>query len=62
LSVNTITKGRAGDQITKLKHGARGRFDRLVAQKKRVQKTEDRKEKWRDLQKRREVRVGPVDG
>ena len=26
LTVDTITKGRAGDQITKLKHGAKGRF------------------------------------
>lgn len=62
LTVDTITKGRAGDQITKLKHGARGRFDRLVAQKKQVLKIESRNEKWRDLQKRQEVRVGPVMG
>jgi ATP-dependent helicase IRC3 len=62
LSVNTITKGRAGDQITKLKHGAKGRFDKFLAQKKKVQKTEDKKEKWRDLQKSQEVRVGPVLG
>jgi ATP-dependent helicase IRC3 len=34
LTVETITKGRAGDQITKLKHGARGRFGRIAALKK----------------------------
>jgi ATP-dependent helicase IRC3 len=62
LSVNTITKGGAGDQITKLKHGAKGRFDKFLAQKKKVQKTEDKKERWRDLQKSQEVRVGPVAG
>lgn len=62
LTVETVTKGRAGDQITKLKHGARGRFGRLAAQKKKAQKGEDRKERWRDLQKRQEVRVGPVNG
>jgi ATP-dependent helicase IRC3 len=60
LTVDTITKGRAGDQITKLKHGARGRFGRLVALKNKAQKSENQKQKWRDLQKRQEVRVGPV--
>lgn len=58
LTVETVTKGKAGDQITKLKHGARGRFGRLMAQKKKVQKGEDRKERWRELQKQQEVRVG----
>jgi len=60
LTVDDVTKGRAGDQITKLKHGARGRFGRITALKKKVLKGEDRKERWRDLQKRQEVRVGPV--
>jgi len=62
LTVDTITKGRAGDQITKLKHGARGRFGRLVALKNKVLKSEDQKQKWRELQRRQEVRVGRVDG
>jgi len=61
LTVDTITKGRAGDQITKLKHGARGRFGRLVALKNKAQRSEDQKQKWRDLQKRQEVKVGRVD-
>jgi ATP-dependent helicase IRC3 len=62
LTVETITKGRAGDQITKLKHGARGRFGRIAASKKKVAKGEESKEKWRQVQKRSEVRVGPVGG
>jgi ATP-dependent helicase IRC3 len=62
LTVETITKGRAGDQITKLKHGARGRFGRIAALKKKVMKGEESKERWREVQKRGEVRVGPVEG
>jgi len=62
LTVGTVLKGKAGDQITKLKHGARGRFQRLTALKKKVLKSEDRRERWRDLQKRQEVRIGPVNG
>jgi ATP-dependent helicase IRC3 len=62
LTVETITKGRAGDQITKLKHGARGRFGRIVALKNKAQRSEDQKQKWKDLQRRQEVRVGRVNG
>ena len=62
LTVETITKGRAGDQITKLKHGARGRFGRIAALKKKVLKGEESKERWREVQKRSEVKVGPVSG
>jgi hypothetical protein len=45
-----------------LKHGARGRFGRIVALKNKVQKGEEQKRKWRDLQRRQEVRVGRVVG
>lgn len=60
LSADSVTKGKAGDQITKLKHGARGRFGRLAAQKKKAKKVEERKEQWREAQDRQRVRVGPV--
>lgn len=60
LSVDSVTKGKAGDQITKLKHGARGRFGRMAAQKKKAQKVEERKEMWRETQERQRVRVGRV--
>ena len=62
LTVETVTKGRAGDQITKLKHGARGRFGRIAALKKKVLKGQESKERWREVQKRSEVKVGPVSG
>lgn len=62
LTVDSITKGRAGDQITKMKHGAKGRFDRFMARKKKAQKSDERVVKWQNDQKRQEVRVGPVEG
>jgi ATP-dependent helicase IRC3 len=62
LTVETITKGRAGDMITKLKHGARGRFGRIVALKNKVQRGEEQRMKWKELQRRQEVRVGRVVG
>lgn len=61
LTVESVTKGKAGDQITKLKHGARGRFGRLAAQKKKAKKVEEKKEMWRESLERQKVRVGPVE-
>lgn len=60
LSMDSVTKGKAGDQITKLKHGARGRFGRLAARKKKALKVEERRESWRENLERQKVRVGPV--
>lgn len=62
LTVDTVTKGKAADQITKLKHGARGRFGRIIAGRKKVQKKQEKKEQWEKLQQSQQVRVGPVDG
>lgn len=60
LTEDSITKGKAGDQITKLKHGARGRFNRIIAQRNRVSKDEQRKQDRRRAQQRQQVKVGPV--
>ncbi|KAK4632701.1 Putative mitochondrial ATP-dependent helicase irc3 [Fulvia fulva] len=57
LQFGMITKGRAGDLITKIKHGARGRFRRMTGEKKKAQKKVQR---WQDRQSREQVRVGPV--
>src|SRR5690606_28749713 len=35
LRTKDLTKGRAADMITKLKHGARGRFARIEAEQRR---------------------------
>lgn len=53
----TITKGRAGDMITKFKFGAKGYFARLEAAKKRDLKTKEKKEKE---EAREKVKVGPT--
>lgn len=58
LTAEDITKGMAGDMITKIKFGARGRFDRMMGLRKKEGK---RNEKEKELRSREEVRVGPVD-
>lgn len=35
LTADTMTKGKASDMITKMKYGAKGQFERLVAEKRR---------------------------
>lgn len=60
LEVGEVTKGKAGDMITKIKFGARGRLKDMVASKKRLEKAV---KKEQDLKQRKEnevVRVGPV--
>jgi len=57
LTSKQLTKGQAGDMITKIKFGARGRFRRQVVQgniKKRAY------EKAKRLKEIEEVRVGPL--
>lgn len=53
----TITKGRAGDMITKFKFGAKGYFARLEAAKRRDFKTKEKKE---EEEAREKVKVGPT--
>ncbi|KAH6687937.1 P-loop containing nucleoside triphosphate hydrolase protein [Plectosphaerella plurivora] len=60
LSAEDITKGKAADMITKLKHGAKGRFAQLDAQKRRVQRKTQRLEQHEALRARERVSVGPV--
>ncbi|USW53310.1 Putative helicase, P-loop containing nucleoside triphosphate hydrolase [Septoria linicola] len=60
LQYGSITKGRAGDRITKIKHGARGSFKRHAAQRRDAQKKVQKKEQWRDKQRSIQVKVGPV--
>jgi ATP-dependent helicase IRC3 len=57
LTEDMVTKGRAGDMITKIKHGAKGRHERLAVQKRAATRV---KEKIEQLRSREAVRVGPV--
>lgn len=57
LGPEDLTKGQAGDMITKIKFGARGRFDKLMIKKRRVEREV---EKERELRGRERVEVGPL--
>lgn len=57
VGVQDLTKGKAADMITKLKHGARGQFSRIEAQQRRVQKQTTLAQFRSDREK---VRVGPL--
>jgi ATP-dependent helicase IRC3 len=60
LTADQITKGRAGDMITKLKHGARGRFANINAARKREGKFQAKLEQQQALKERERVSVGPL--
>jgi ATP-dependent helicase IRC3 len=58
LEVGSITKGRAADWITKIKHGARGRFKKMRSE---TDKALRERQKDEELQRRTQVKVGPVE-
>jgi ATP-dependent helicase IRC3 len=60
LEPGAINKGKAGDWITKLKHGARGRFARKEGQKRKLARVEDKKKQVQTRQREAEIKVGPV--
>ncbi|TKA30090.1 hypothetical protein B0A50_02809 [Salinomyces thailandicus] len=60
LAVGSVTKGKAGDWIAKIKHGARGRFNKIVDQKKKVERAQEKKSFFQARQQRAQVQVGPV--
>lgn len=61
LEPDDITKGQAGDMITKLKFGAKGRFNKLDASRQKVLKEQRTLEKkLADLKVREKVTVGPI--
>jgi len=53
LKEGSITKGKAGDLITKLKHGAKGRFVKYATAKRKVMKIAEKEQKTK-------VQVGPL--
>jgi ATP-dependent helicase IRC3 len=57
LTPDTITKGRAQDMITKLKFGARGRFDKITAAKRRSAKDVEKLRRAEELKAREVVTV-----
>lgn len=60
LSPESLTKGKAGDMITKIKHGARGRFASIEADRKREGRAKLKLEQEKALKEREKVSVGPL--
>lgn len=60
LEFGKLTKGKAGDMITKIKFGARGAFRGIKAGKKREQKVVQKQEQLQRLMDKENVRVGPL--
>jgi ATP-dependent helicase IRC3 len=60
LTYGSVTKGRAADRITKIKHGAKGSFNKLALQKRIAARAVDKKNAWKQKQAESRVRVGRV--
>ncbi|KAI1639863.1 P-loop containing nucleoside triphosphate hydrolase protein [Biscogniauxia mediterranea] len=61
LGPTNITKGHAADMITKIRHGARGRFATIEAKKRReLRKISIKEEQLAALRHREKVSVGPL--
>ena len=60
LTMDSITKGRASDMITKLKHGARGRFASMETDKRRKERQEIQLGRVKERNLRETVTVGPL--
>lgn len=60
LQVGEISKGRAADMITKLKHGAKGTMNKMKAEKGRLERERRKGEEFKERQARSQVKVGPV--
>lgn len=61
LRPDQLTKGRAGDMITKVKFGARGRFDKIMLKKRQSEKEMAKMENLENMRRRENVQVGPLE-
>ncbi|KAI1817957.1 P-loop containing nucleoside triphosphate hydrolase protein [Poronia punctata] len=62
LEPTDITKGRAADMLTKLKHGARGQFATHEASRRRTERRASLEQQAEALRQREQVLVGPLMG
>lgn len=60
LESTDITKGKAADMIIKLRHGARGRFAKLEADRRRKERRILAQEQEENMKLREKVSVGPL--
>lgn len=56
-----ITKGQAGDMITKLKHGAIARFKKAEKERRKAMKLKSEDAKLEMLRRREMVKVGRLE-
>jgi ATP-dependent helicase IRC3 len=57
-----LNRGQAADMITKLKFGGKKRFKQNEMQRRKAERQADAAKKMSELQKRTEVKVGPLEG
>ena len=62
LSSEALTKGRAADMITKMKFGAKGRFNKISVARRREHRATEKTRQVEELKKREHVKVGPTQG
>ena len=60
LTIDQVTKGKAADMITKIKHGARGWFDQMGMDRRREDRQVQKSIKAEARRRREEVHVGPL--
>jgi ATP-dependent helicase IRC3 len=60
LTSESVTRGKAMDMITKIKHGARGRFASLAIVKRRQGKAKQKVQNEQAFREREHVKVGPL--
>ncbi len=60
LKADSLTKGKAGDMITKIKHGAKGRFSKMEATRRKEGRVAEKLRQVDNLRQREQVRVGPI--
>lgn len=60
LTAEMVTKGKANDMITKVKFGAKGRFEKVQASRKRQEREVEKAKRFDEMRQREQVQVGPL--
>ena len=60
LTQQDTTKGQAADMITKMFHGAKGRFDKLSQVRRKMEQEKQKQQQLQDRMSRHQIQVGPV--
>ncbi|KAK1995498.1 P-loop containing nucleoside triphosphate hydrolase protein [Colletotrichum falcatum] len=60
LTADDVDKGKATDMITKMKHGAKGRFAGIMAEKRKAQRQHHKVAQYETRARQEQVSVGPV--